>query len=190
MKLTLKEQDPFTIFTLAELARQRKARGIQLNHPEAVALITDEVMEEASSGRFYDEMVVHGMQALTMDEGKEGLAELASTLYIEPLFQEGLGRLSIGGEAGVRIWADEAAVLRGQLQLPERLTACAQALEEAGLPVGDLSTCQQETVLRIEIEVVEDGVGPVLAAVRVEGVQRARVLDYVDDAIGAHSRGG
>jgi hypothetical protein len=104
------------------------------------------------------------------------IAELASTLYIEPLFHEGIGRLSIGGEAGVRIWADEAAVLRGQLQLPERLTACAQALEEAGLPVGDLSTCQQETVLRIEIEVVEDGVGPVLAAVRVEGVQRAQIL--------------
>src|SRR6266699_1562438 len=63
MKLTPKEQDRLTIFTLAELARRRRARGIQLNHPEAVALIIDEVME--------------------------GVAELASTLYIEPLFDDG-----------------------------------------------------------------------------------------------------
>ena len=48
MKLTPKEQDRLTIFTLAELARKRRARGIKLNYPEAVALICDEVMEEAS----------------------------------------------------------------------------------------------------------------------------------------------
>ena len=47
MKLTPKEQDRLTIFTLAELARKRRARGIKLNYPEAVALISDEVMEEA-----------------------------------------------------------------------------------------------------------------------------------------------
>jgi len=89
MKLTPKEQDRLTIFTLAELARRRRARGIQLNHPEAVALIIDEVMEEARAGRSYDEVVAHGMQVLTMDEVMEGVAELASTLYIEPLFDDG-----------------------------------------------------------------------------------------------------
>ncbi len=47
MKLTPKELDRLTIFTLAELARKRKARGIKLNYPEAVALLCDEVMEEA-----------------------------------------------------------------------------------------------------------------------------------------------
>ncbi len=47
MKLTPKEQDRLTIFTLAELACKRRARGIKLNYPEAVALICDEVMEEA-----------------------------------------------------------------------------------------------------------------------------------------------
>lgn len=89
MKLTPKEQDRLTIFTLAELARRRRARGIKLNYPEAVALICDEVMEEARVGRGYDEVVAHGMQVLSQDDVMEGVAELAATLYIEPLFEDG-----------------------------------------------------------------------------------------------------
>ncbi len=89
MKLTPKEQDRLTIFTLAELARRRRARGIKLNYPEAVALICDEVMEEARAGRSYDEVVAHGMQALSEEDVMEGVAELASRIYIEPLFDDG-----------------------------------------------------------------------------------------------------
>jgi urease subunit gamma/beta len=89
MKLTPKEQDRLTIFTLAELARKRRARGIKLNHPEAVALICDEVMEEARAGRSYDDVIAHGMQVLTEDDVMAGVAELAATLYIEPLFDDG-----------------------------------------------------------------------------------------------------
>ncbi len=89
MKLTPKEQDRLTIFTLAELARKRRARGIKLNYPEAVALISDEVMEEARAGRSYDEVAAHGMQLLHEDDVLPGVAELAETLYIEPLFDDG-----------------------------------------------------------------------------------------------------
>jgi urease subunit gamma/beta len=89
MKLTPREQDRLTIFMLAELARKRRTRGIKLNYPEAVALICDEVMEEARAGRSYDEVVAHGMQLLTEDDVMEGVAELAATLYIEPLFDDG-----------------------------------------------------------------------------------------------------
>jgi len=89
MKLTPKELDRLTIFTLAELARRRRARGIKLNYPEAVALICDEVMEEARAGRSYDEVVAHGMQVLTGEEVMEGVAELASRIYVEPLFDDG-----------------------------------------------------------------------------------------------------
>ncbi len=89
MKLTPKEQDRLTIFTLAELARRRRARGIRLNYPEAVALISDEVMEEARAGRGYDEVVAHGMQVLSAEEVMEGVPELTETLYIEPLFEDG-----------------------------------------------------------------------------------------------------
>jgi len=89
MKLTPKEQDRLTIFTLAELARKRRARGIKLNYPEAVALICDEVMEEARAGRGYDEVTKHGMQVLTEADVMEGVPELASRIYIEPLFDDG-----------------------------------------------------------------------------------------------------
>ncbi len=89
MQLTPKEQDRLTIFTLAELARRRRARGIKLNYPEAVALICDEVMEEARAGRSYNEVVAHGMQVLTGEEVMEGVAELASRIYVEPLFDDG-----------------------------------------------------------------------------------------------------
>ncbi len=89
MKLTPKEQDRLTIFTLAELARRRRSRGIKLNYPEAVALICDEVMEEARAGRSYDEVIAHGMQVLTEEDVMEGVAELASKIYVEPLFDDG-----------------------------------------------------------------------------------------------------
>jgi len=89
MKLTPKEQDRLTIFTLAELARKRRARGVKLNYPEAVALICDEVMEEARAGRGYDEVITHGMQVLTEADVMEGVPELASKIYIEPLFDDG-----------------------------------------------------------------------------------------------------
>ncbi|HEY6285310.1 MAG TPA: urease subunit gamma [Ktedonobacteraceae bacterium] len=89
MKLTPKEQDRLTIFTLAELARKRRARGIKLNYPEAVALICDEVLEEARAGRGYDEVITHGMQVLTEADVMEGVPELASRIYIEPLFDDG-----------------------------------------------------------------------------------------------------
>ena len=89
MKLTPKEQDRLTIFTLAELACKRRARGIKLNYPEAVALICDEVMEEARAGRGYDEVIAHGMQILTEADVMEEVPELASRIYIEPLFDDG-----------------------------------------------------------------------------------------------------
>lgn len=89
MKLTPKEQDRLTIFTLAELARRRRARGVRLNYPEAVALICDEVMEEARAGMDYDQVLQHGMQVLTEDEVMEGVAKLAETIFVETVFDDG-----------------------------------------------------------------------------------------------------
>jgi urease subunit gamma/beta len=89
MKLTPKEQDRLTIFTLAELARKRRARGIKLNYPEAVALICDEVMEEARAGKGYDEVITYGMQVLSEADVMEGVPDLASKIYIEPIFDDG-----------------------------------------------------------------------------------------------------
>ena len=100
MKLTPKEQDRLTIFTLAELARRRRTRGIRLNYPEAVALICDEVMEEARAGRSFEEVVAHGMQVLTENDVMEGVAELLVTVAVEPLFEDGTKLVILSYPAG------------------------------------------------------------------------------------------
>lgn len=89
MKLTPKEQDRLTIFTLAELARRRRARGLRLNYPEAVALLCDEVMEEARAGMTYEDVVLHGMSVLTEEEVMEGVAKLAESIFVEAVFDDG-----------------------------------------------------------------------------------------------------
>ncbi len=68
MLLTPTELERLTIFTAAELARKRRARGLKLNHPEAVALITDEILEGARDGRSVSEMMSFGSRILSTDD--------------------------------------------------------------------------------------------------------------------------
>ena len=89
MKLTPREQDRLTIFTMAELARKRRGRGLKLNHPEAIALICDEVLEEARAGRPYVEVVELGQQVLGRDEVMDGVPEMVPFLQVEALFPDG-----------------------------------------------------------------------------------------------------
>ena len=95
MKLTPREQDRLTIFTMAELARKRRARGIKLNHPEAVALICDELLEEARAGRAYAEVVDLGGQVLTRTDVMDGVPEMIPFLQVEALFPDGSKLLTI-----------------------------------------------------------------------------------------------
>jgi urease gamma subunit len=89
MKLTPREQDRLTIFTMAELARKRRARGLKLNHPESVALICDELLEEARAGRPYAEVVELGGRVLGRAEVMEGVPEMIPLLQVEALFPDG-----------------------------------------------------------------------------------------------------
>ncbi|MCS7257262.1 MAG: urease subunit gamma [Thermomicrobium sp.] len=89
MYLTPKELDRLTVFTLAELARRYRARGIKLNYAEAAALICDEVFQEARAGRSYDEVVAHATSLLTRDDVLPGVAEMLTVLYIDALFPDG-----------------------------------------------------------------------------------------------------
>jgi urease gamma subunit len=89
MKLTPREQDRLTIFTMAELARRRRARGIKLNHPEAVALICDEILEEARAGRPYAEVLELAGRVLERAEVMEGIPEMIPFLQIDALFPDG-----------------------------------------------------------------------------------------------------
>lgn len=95
MRLTPKELDRLTIFSAAELARRRRSRGLKLNHPEAVALICDEVMEEARAGRSYQEVLDHGRSVLTQADVLDGVPELVGMIQVEAVFEDGTKLLTL-----------------------------------------------------------------------------------------------
>ena len=89
MRLTPKELDRLTVFTLAELARKRRARGLKLNHPESVAIICDEIFEEARAGTAYEAVVARARAVLTRDDVLPGVPELIPVLQVDALFPDG-----------------------------------------------------------------------------------------------------
>jgi urease gamma subunit len=95
MKLTPKEMDRLTVFTMAELARRRQSRGLKLNHPEAMAIITDEVFEAARDGRTYDEVVQIARTLLTRDDVMPGVPEMTPILQVDAMFTDGTKLVTI-----------------------------------------------------------------------------------------------
>lgn len=89
MLLTPKEMDRLTVFTLAELARRRMSRGVKLNHPESIAIICDEIFEEARAGRVYDEVVAHACSVLSRRDVMDGVAEMLTVLQVDAMFPDG-----------------------------------------------------------------------------------------------------
>jgi urease subunit gamma/beta len=89
MKLTPVEKERLWVFLAAELARKRRDAGLKLNHPEAVALITDEVIEAARAGASYDEARQLGYSVLSEGDVLDGVADLVGRLQIEGLFEDG-----------------------------------------------------------------------------------------------------
>lgn len=89
MDLTPREKDKLLIFTAALLAERRKARGLKLNVPEAIAYITAAVLEGARDGRTVAELMSYGATVLTRDEVMEGVAELVPDVQVEATFPDG-----------------------------------------------------------------------------------------------------
>ncbi len=89
MQLLPKERDKLLIFTAALLAERRKARGLKLNYPEAVALITATILEGARDGRSVAELMQQGAQILTRNDVLDGIAELISEVQVEATFLDG-----------------------------------------------------------------------------------------------------
>ena len=89
MELSPREKDKLLIFTAALLAERRKARGVKLNYPEAVALISAFVMEGARDGRTVAELMSAGRTVLTRDDVMEGIAEMIPDIQIEATFPDG-----------------------------------------------------------------------------------------------------
>ena len=89
MELTPREKDKLLIFTAALLAERRKAKGLKLNYPEAVALISAEIMEGAREGRTVAELMDHGRTLLTREDVMEGVPEMIHDVQVEATFPDG-----------------------------------------------------------------------------------------------------
>jgi urease gamma subunit len=89
MNLTPREKDKLLVAMAAMVARRRLERGVKLNHPEAVALIADSVVEGARDGRTVAQLMQSGAQILTRDQVMEGVAEMIHDIQVEATFPDG-----------------------------------------------------------------------------------------------------
>jgi urease gamma subunit len=89
MHLTPREQEKLLIFTAAELARRRRARGLKLNHPEALAIITAEILEGIRDGRTVSDLMASGLTILGRDDVMEGVPEMIEEIQVEGTFPDG-----------------------------------------------------------------------------------------------------
>ncbi|SUD90051.1 urease subunit gamma [Psychrobacter phenylpyruvicus] len=89
MELTPRDKDKLMLFTAGLLAERRKAKGLKLNYPEAIALISCAIMEGAREGRTVAEMMGAGREILTRDDVMDGVAEMIESIQVEATFPDG-----------------------------------------------------------------------------------------------------
>lgn len=89
MHLTPHEQERLLIHVAADVARRRRDRGLKLNHPEAVALITSHLLEGARDGRTVAELMASGRTVLTREDVMDGIAEMIHDVQVEATFPDG-----------------------------------------------------------------------------------------------------
>ena len=95
MHLTPREKDKLLIAMAAEVARKRLGRGVVLNHPEAIALITDFVVEGARDGRSVADLMEAGAHVITRDQVMEGIAEMIHDIQVEATFPDGVKLVTV-----------------------------------------------------------------------------------------------
>jgi urease subunit gamma len=89
MHLTEREREKLLIFVAAELARKRQARGLKLNYPEAMAILTAEILEAARDGRSVAEIMTYGTTILSRDDVMNGIAAMIDEVQVEATFPDG-----------------------------------------------------------------------------------------------------
>ncbi|MGB2202059.1 MAG: urease subunit gamma [Pseudooceanicola atlanticus] len=89
MQLTPREKDKLLISMAAEVARKRLARGVKLNHPEAIALITDAVVEGARDGKSVAQLMQEGATIVSVEQCMDGIAEMIHEVQVEATFPDG-----------------------------------------------------------------------------------------------------
>jgi urease subunit gamma len=95
MHLTQREQEKLLIVVAADLARKRQARGLKLNYPEAIAILTAEIMEAARDGRSVAEIMVWGQSILNREDVMAGVAEMIHDVQVEATFPDGVKLVTI-----------------------------------------------------------------------------------------------
>jgi urease gamma subunit len=95
MRLTEREQERLLVTVAADLAERRRARGLRLNHPEAVAILTSYVLEAARDGRSVAELMTSGRDVLTRDDVMEGVPEMLDSVQVEATFPDGTKLVTI-----------------------------------------------------------------------------------------------
>lgn len=89
MKLTLREQERLMVVVAADVAKRRRDKGLKLNHPEAVAIIADFLMEGAREGKTVEKLMSEGRDIISADEVMEGVPEMIHMIQIEATFPDG-----------------------------------------------------------------------------------------------------
>ncbi|MEM7289647.1 MAG: urease subunit gamma [Pseudomonadota bacterium] len=95
MHLTPREKDKLLIAMAAEVARKRLERGVKLNHPEAIALITDFVVEGARDGRSVADLMEAGAHVITREKVMEGIPEMIHDIQVEATFPDGVKLVTV-----------------------------------------------------------------------------------------------
>ena len=95
LHFTQREQDKLMIVVAAEVARRRKARGLKINHPEALALISDELLESARDGKTVAELMSYGKTILNEEDVMDGVANMITELEIEATFPDGTKLITV-----------------------------------------------------------------------------------------------
>lgn len=124
MLLTPTELERLTIFTAAELARKRRAKGLKLNYPEAVALITDEILEGAREDRTVADLIGFGATVLTSDDVLSGVPAMLHILQVECVFPDGTKLVTVHepirpaeGSDADPVQPGETLALEGEIEL-------------------------------------------------------------------------
>jgi urease subunit gamma/beta len=140
MLLTPTELERLTIFTAAALARRRRDKGLKLNHPEAVAIIADEILEGAREGRSVADLTTFGSTILSTDDVMEGVAEMTPVLQVEGTFPDGTKLVTIHDPIRPGKNAHEPALYPGEIVTAEgdiELNAGRPRVTVAALNTGD-----------------------------------------------------
>jgi urease subunit gamma len=113
MELTPREKDKLLLFTAALLAERRKARGLKLNYPEAIAYISAAIMEGARDGRSVADLMSYGTTLLDRDDVMEGVAEMIADVQVEATFPDGTKLVTVHQPIGAPAPANRAEKATG-----------------------------------------------------------------------------